>query len=485
MSEKITKTSVKQSPPRKRSAGGRTRRDRLFVVVCIAAAAMSVITLAALLGRIAWQGLPHLTWTFLTGVPSRDAAVAGIWPATIGTIMLCLVAACTAIPIGVGTAILLEEFKPKHRLLRRAQAFIQLNITNLAGVPSIVYGLLGLTAFAMMFGVLGDSKSPAFEAGVNHYQQYLTPSNTVVLAEAQSGESPLLPAGKVTQFYDANHQPVEMHVVDANKLQPALDQLDTDLDALESKVKARLGDMKGADDAAIIGMVKSVWSEVGLKADVTGLAPALAGELRSAGETSGREGRKIIRNAVRKVEYAEARVRFPNVINSEAIPSRISRERPWYIRLPFGRSILAGGLALMLVILPVIIISSQEALRAVPRSLRQASLAMGATPWQTIWKVTLPSSLPGIMTGVILAMSRAIGEAAPILIIAGIVYITFTPTNLMDDFTAMPLQVYNWASRPQKEFYDIAAAGIILLLLVLLMFNGLAVYIRQRHQKGG
>ncbi len=137
----------------------------------------------------------------------------------------------------------------------------------------------------------------------------------------------------------------------------------------------------------------------------------------------------------------------------------------------------------MLVVLPVVIISTQESLRAVPSSLRAGALGLGATHWQVIWNVTLPAALPGIMTGSILALSRAIGETAPILIIAGIVYITRSPQNLMDDFTVMPLQVYNWIQRPQTEFHGLAAGAIILLLVILLSFNALAVYIRQRLQK--
>jgi phosphate transport system permease protein len=137
----------------------------------------------------------------------------------------------------------------------------------------------------------------------------------------------------------------------------------------------------------------------------------------------------------------------------------------------------------MLVVLPIVIIASQESLRAVPNSIREGALGMGATRWQTVWNVSLPAAVPGIMTGAILAMSRAIGEAAPILMIAGIVYITNTPRNMMDDFTTMPLQIYEWAQRPKEVFHWLAASGIIVLLLVLLVFNALAVFIRQKYQK--
>ena len=175
--------------------------------------------------------------------------------------------------------------------------------------------------------------------------------------------------------------------------------------------------------------------------------------------------------------------RFDEILRASPEPGRVRRDAWYYFRLPFGRSVLAGGLTLMLVILPIIIIASQESLRAVPDSLREGALGMGATPWQVVRNVTLPAAIPGIMTGSILAMSRAIGEAAPVLIICGIVFISYTPGNLMSDFTVMPLQIYNWAALPDAEFQKVAASGIIVLLVVLLSFNGLAVFIRQRMQK--
>ena len=162
---------------------------------------------------------------------------------------------------------------------------------------------------------------------------------------------------------------------------------------------------------------------------------------------------------------------------------RIERRSWYYFQLPFGKGVFAGGLTLMLVILPVVIIASVEALRAVPNSLRQASLAMGATQWQTVRQVTLPASIPMIMTGSILAMSRAIGEAAPILVLGVALFITRTPENLMDQFTILPMQIYNWAGRPGDSFQQLAASGIIILLVVLLTFNAAAILIRHRLQK--
>ncbi len=133
----------------------------------------------------------------------------------------------------------------------------------------------------------------------------------------------------------------------------------------------------------------------------------------------------------------------------------------------------------MLVILPIVIIASQEALRGVPRSLREAGAGLGATPWQVVQRITLPAAMPGIMTGAILAISRAIGEAAPILILAGAIFITSAPGSLMDEFSVLPLQIYNWAQRPQQEFHSLAASGIIVLLCILFVFNCSAVLIRQ------
>jgi phosphate transport system permease protein len=145
--------------------------------------------------------------------------------------------------------------------------------------------------------------------------------------------------------------------------------------------------------------------------------------------------------------------------------------------------VLTGGLTLMLVVLPIVIVSSSEALRSVPRSLRAGAFALGATRLQTVWNITLPASLPMVMTGAILAMSRAIGEAAPILVLGVPLFIRSTPNSLVSDFTVLPLQIYNWAGRPQAEFHELAAAGIIVLLAVLLSFNAVAVLIRQRLQR--
>ncbi len=145
--------------------------------------------------------------------------------------------------------------------------------------------------------------------------------------------------------------------------------------------------------------------------------------------------------------------------------------------------VFGGALALALLILPVIIITTREALRAVPQEIRDGSLALGATKWQTAWRQTLPAALPGISTGTILALSRAMGEAAPLLLLGVAVYITYDPNGLMSGFTTMPIQIFNWTSAPQEEFKTLAAATSILLLTILLAMNGIAIYIRNKFAK--
>ena len=305
---------------RPRSAASRLLANRAFLAACLAATAVAMIVLAVLLVSIFWQGWSGLSADFLTNLPSRKAEKAGIRVALLGSLWACAICGAIALPLGVGTAIFLEEFARKSRFTR----VVQTNIMNLAGVPSIVYGILGLTAFARMFGVFG-----------------------------------------------------------------------------------------GADEPWTVGDEESLL----------------------------------------------------------------------HLRLPFGSSVLTGGLTLMLVILPIVIIATQEALRSVPASLRSGAFALGATRWQTVWSITLPAAIPGIMTGAILAMSRAIGESAPLLVIGGALFVLSPPQNLMSDFAALPLQIYNWAGRPQESFHAIAASAIIVQLGALLVFNGVAVFIRQKLQK--
>ena len=148
-----------------------------------------------------------------------------------------------------------------------------------------------------------------------------------------------------------------------------------------------------------------------------------------------------------------------------------------------GNSILAGAFTLSLLVLPIIIVATRESIKAVPPSIRAASYGLGATKWQTIWHQVLPSSFGGILTGVILAISRAVGETAPLIIVGALAYVPFAPSSPMDEFTVMPIQIFNWVSRPQHGFTINAAAAIIILLIITFVMNGIAVYLRNRWEK--
>ena len=275
----------------------RHRVDRLFAGICFASTMFGLLVLLVLLAVIGWKAQGWLTWEFLTSFDSRlTPEKAGILSAMVGSLWLILLTAAFSVPIGVGAAIYLEEFATENWLTR----LIRLNLANLAGVPSIVYGILGITVF----------------------------------------------------------------------------------------------------------------------------------------------------------------VRF----------------------LALEASILAGALTLSLLILPIVIVSAQEALRAVPGSIRQASLALGASEWQTIRHQVLPASLPGILTGVILAISRAIGETAPLVVIGAMTFVRYIP-NPMEDFTALPILIYNWIGQADSIYEHKAAAGILVLLIVLLLLNGVAIILRNKYQK--
>jgi phosphate transport system permease protein len=176
-----------------------------------------------------------------------------------------------------------------------------------------------------------------------------------------------------------------------------------------------------------------------------------------------------------------------NIQNLAAVPSIIYGilGLAFLVRGPIGmgRVVLAGGLTLALLVLPVVIIAAREAIRAVPPSIREGSMALGATRWQTTWKQVLPAAIPGIATGVILALSRAIGEAAPLILVGAPIFIAFDPTGLNSSFTVLPLQAFNWLSQPQSEFQDLAAAAILVLLAVLLLMNAVAIWLRNRYEQ--
>jgi phosphate transport system permease protein len=176
-----------------------------------------------------------------------------------------------------------------------------------------------------------------------------------------------------------------------------------------------------------------------------------------------------------------------NVQNLAAVPSIVYGilGLAFLVRGPIGmgRILIAGGLTLALLVLPVVIVAGREALRAVPPSIREGSMALGATQWQTIWKQTLPAALPGIATGVILAISRAIGETAPLIVVGAATFATFTPNAPTDAITALPIQIFNWVSDPREEYKVLAAAGIVVLMGILLAMNAIAIWLRNKYER--
>ena len=271
--------------------------ERLFVGICLLAVSLPLLLLLLLLGALVKAGVARLEWGFLLAYPSRRAELAGILPALVGSLWLISLTALLTLPVGVGAAIYLEEYKRRGRLAN----WVEINIANLAGVPSVVYGLLGLGVFVRQLGL--------------------------------------------------------------------------------------------------------------------------------------------------------------------------------------GRSLLAGAATLALLVLPIVILSAREALRTVPPALREACHALGATRWQAVQRVVLPMALPGILTGAILALSRAIGETAPLIVVGALTYVTFLPDSIHSPYTALPIQIFSWVSRPQQEFLSNAAAGIVVLLGCMLLLNGVAILLRQRLQE--
>ncbi len=286
------------SPFFRPSLRGRRRLGALFGLLCLIMSLSGVFFLTVLMFFVFGKGWELVSWDFLTRFPSQlDPESGGVKSALWGSIWLSLITIGVAVPVGVAAAVYLEEYAPPGRLTR----FIRVNISNLAGVPSIVYGILGLAVFVRFFAL--------------------------------------------------------------------------------------------------------------------------------------------------------------------------------------NRSVAAGGLTLALLVLPVVIITTREALVAVPQSIRLAAYALGATRWQTVRNHVIPLALPGIMTGTILALSRAIGEAAPLLILGALTFVAFVPEGPLDSFTALPLQIYAWIDAPQEEFHKLAAAAIIVLLAVLLPMNAVAVGVRAWRQR--
>ncbi len=510
----MTTITITSSPER---SAKRRRLDRAFLWLCLAATSVSVVALTVLVLRIAFQGSPYLTTQFLSGGASRFAEKAGFKAAILGSVWTLAVCIVVALPLGVGTAIFLEEFKPTRKIERRFHSVINLNIRNLAGVPSVVYGLLGLTLFARSFGLFGtplqyaDWERIETTSGQTHIGilQTVVPDAYKITAP-ELGEV-VLESRYLTRL-DTERSwatPVEIRgtlalddsgkiVIESEALQAEMPAWLTESDISESEPFAprpfTATVVKSTEAAHVLvsptepavtipmSQVRSIERDIDTIKVRTNYFTLTDGR-KVKGQIRDIDGDRItVDDEVTGEPASFDRAQITDYRRSQMFQLG-DEDSAFHVRLPLGASILAGGLTLMLVVLPIIIISAQESLKAIPNSLREAALAMGCTRWQMVSRVTLPAAVPGIMTGAILAMSRAIGEAAPILVIGGVVFVTFTPSNLMDTFAAMPLQIYSWTNLPDEEFHRVAAAGIIVLLAVLLVFNTTAVLIRQKLQK--
>jgi phosphate transport system permease protein len=224
----------------------------------------------------------------------------------------------------------------------------------------------------------------------------------------------------------------------------------------------------------------------------SGIAPAINGTLYLMGVCAAFIIPVGVASAIYLEEYANRENRFNrfievNIQNLAAVPSIVYGVLglAFLVRGPLslGNVVMAGGLTLGLLVLPVVIVAGREAIRAVPPSIREGSMALGATQWQTIWKQVLPASIPGIATGVILALSRAIGETAPLIVVGAIAFATSAGTGLFDQFSALPITIFGWTADPQEEFKTLAAAAILVLMAILLAMNAIAIWLRNRYEQ--
>jgi phosphate transport system permease protein len=242
------------------------------------------------------------------------------------------------------------------------------------------------------------------------------------------------------------------------------------------------------------GVVRLSWDFItgypSRRASRAGIYPALTGSIFIILLTAAFALPIGVAAAIYLEEYGKrnfvARAIEINITNLSAVPSIIYGLLGLgvFVRfLAMGRSVMAGAATLALLALPVVILSTREALRAVPGSIREGSYALGATKWETIWYQVLPVATPGILTGLILSLSRAIGETAPLITMGALTYVSFLPNSVWSSFTVLPIQIFNWTSRPQQDFHANAAAGILVLMVLLLSMNGLAIWLRDRYQR--
>lgn len=471
-----------------RSDEGRKRSSNIFSVVCLLVSSLAIVILATLLISIFATGGSWLNWEFLTGVHrENNPEESGIGQAIIGSLVICSICALVALPIGVGTAIFLEEFQPRNKVLRFFHGLVQLNINNLAGVPSIVYGILGLTAFVYMFGAFNSIRvndQPDFEVGATYFYQTKTLGGTYVSYPAIPKLQPFLPVNNPREAFNEKGESVRLNVVSAT-------DPESDYEIIKNRTivrgsKAEL-DESGDNPVYKISAIDGTNLTFPAKPTCSRFAKIL-----EPIEVVGPDGESFMLNVLSKSDPmpTDEEIKKRSVFADSPDPKRrssasIYRESSFFhFHLPFSKSVLSAGLTLALVILPIVIIASQEAIRGVPQTLREAAFGMGATRWQVVRGAVLPSAIPGIMTGAILAMSRAIGEAAPLLAVMGGVLGTSTRLgSLMDKTPVLPVTIFKWAGDENQGFENLSAAAIIVLLVFLLLMNSVAIFIRYRYEK--
>lgn len=371
---------------------------------------------------------------FLTRPMSSAPALAGVRTALIGSIGLMIVVVLVALPIGVGAAIYLEEYAHPGFVNR----LIETNVRNLAGVPSIIYGMLGLAIFVRALA--------PFTSGMIFHTNFDVPTVETVVER-------IAPAFDGAVAYDGNELASEREALDA----PTLGRIVDTFLHFGTPSLTMLGNSSVAD------MANALAEALDIAVDVTA--------------TRADEERDIeVRGSAYRFDVAEN----PRISDAafDRLMASLARINSF---APNGRTLVSAGLTLALLILPIIIINAQEAIRAVPYTIREASYGLGATRWQTIWKQVLPAALPGIMTGTILSVSRAVGETAPLIVVGAATFLVTDPTSPFSQFTAMPIQIYQWTARPQGQFADIAAAAIIVLLALMLTLNAAAIFLRNRY----
>ncbi|MEO1289401.1 MAG: ABC transporter permease subunit, partial [Chloroflexota bacterium] len=387
-----------------------------------------------------------LSTEFLQTPMSSVPAQAGIRTALYGSIIMMVIVILVSLPVGVAAAIYLEEYARDNVLSRfplvNINKIIETNVRNLAGVPSIIYGMLGLAIFVRMLAPF--TSGVVFGINVNP-----PPTNRIVnlMEEPTNLELDL----ELDENYNitAYTGPEWLSENDAQRVVTLFRRYGTPSVTNRGNVPIERIE---SDIANILGI------------RIRNQVPANADEL------------DYLRVASGFVELSTLPAGM-TIEQFESLGQQLRRVSGFTLS---GRTVLSAALTLSLLILPVIIINAQEALRAVPNALREASYGLGATKWQTIWKTILPAAVPGIMTGTILAVSRAVGETAPLIVVGASTFLLTDPNGPFSQFTALPIQVYQWTARPQGQFQFIAAAAIIVLLTMVLVLNAVAIIIRSR-----